>query len=150
MRRFFHMRAAVVWLLLAAAAPAHAAGRLEVSGGWIRTPPPNAMMLAAYATVRNTGDAPVIFSGATSADFGDVSLHETIEQNGLERMRALGRIVLGPGETLTLVPGGRHLMLMKPIRALREGDTVDIRFLTESSGSITAKFVVREEAPPPR
>ena len=148
MRRFFHMRTAAAWLLLAVALPVQAAGRLEVSGGWIRTPPPTAMMLAAYATVRNAGDGPVIFSGATSVDFGDVSLHETVEENGLERMRALGRIVLGPGETLTLAPGGRHLMLMKPMRALHAGDSVDIRFVTETSGSITAKFVVRDEAPP--
>ena len=147
MRRFFHAYTAVALLMLVGSALAQAAGRLEVTGGWIRTPPPNAMMLAAYATVRNAGDAPVIFSGAASTDFGDVSLHETIEQNGVERMRALGRIVLGPGETLTLAPGGRHLMLMKPLRALHEGDTVEIRFVTESSGSATAKFVVRETAP---
>ena len=148
MRRFFHARTAIALLMLAGSAIAQAAGRLEVTGGWIRTPPPNAMMLAAYGTLRNAGDVPLIFSGADSADFADVSLHETIEQNGIERMRALGRIVLAPGETLTLAPGGRHLMLMQPRRALHAGDAVEIRFITETSGSVVAKFVVREAAPP--
>ncbi len=141
------MRAIVTALLLTLASAAHAAGRLEVDGGWIRAAPPGAMMLAAYGTLRNAGDGPVIFSGAQSADFADVSLHETVEQNGIERMRALGRVVLAPGETMLLAPGGRHLMLMQPKRALHPGDTVEIRFITESSGSPTAKFVVRDTAP---
>lgn len=149
MREPVHLRAFVTALLLLLAAPAHAAGMLEVEGGWIRAAPPNAMMLAAYGTVRNAGDGPVIFSGAQSADFADVSLHETVEQNGIERMRALGRIVLAPGETMMLAPGGRHLMLMKPKRPLHVGDAVEIRFITENSGSVTAKFIVREDAPPP-
>lgn len=147
MRGLLHVRAIVTALLLLLASPALAAGRLEVEGGWIRTAPPNAMMLAAYGTLRNAGDGPVIFSGAQSVDFGDVSLHETVEQNGIERMRALGRVVLAPGEAMTLAPGGRHLMLMQPKRVLKAGDTVEIRFITESSGSPTAKFVVRDAAP---
>ena len=147
MRRFLHVRAVVAVMLLALIGTAEAAGRLEVSGGWIRTPPPGVSMLAAYATLRNAGDMPIIFSGAESVDFGDVSLHETVEQNGLERMRALGRVVLAPGEAMALVPGGRHLMLMQPKRALHAGDTVEIRFISESSGSATAKFVVRDVAP---
>ncbi len=150
MRGFLHVRAILTALLLLSAAPLHAAGRLEVDGGWIRAAPPNAMMLAAYGTLRNAGDGPVIFSGAQSADFADVSLHETVEQNGIERMRALGRVVLAPGETMTLAPGGRHLMLMQPKRVLHVGDAVEIRFITENSGSVTANFVVREEAPPGR
>ena len=150
MRRFLHARALLVAvLLLTAETAALAAGRLEVSGGWIRAAPPNAMMLAAYGTLRNAGDGPLIFSGAASADFNDVSLHETVEQNGIERMRALGRVVLAAGETMTLTPGGRHLMLMQPKRPLHVGDVVEIRLITETSGSVTAKFVVREEAPPP-
>lgn len=148
MRGFLHVRAIMTALLLLLAAPTHAAGRLEMEGGWIRAAPPNAMMLAAYGTLRNAGDGPVIFSGAQSADFADVSLHETVEQNGIERMRALGRVVLAPGESMMLAPGGRHLMLMKPKRQLRVGDTVEIRIITENSGSVTAKFAVREDAPP--
>ena len=49
------------------------AGHLVVEGGWIRTAPPNAMMLAGYATLHNVGDAAVIVTGAESADFGSVA-----------------------------------------------------------------------------
>lgn len=126
---------------------AQAAGRLEVSGAWIRTAPPGAMMLAGYATLRNSGDAPLTVTGADSEAFGDVSLHESVEVDGVARMKALGPVEIAPGASVVLAPGGKHLMLMRPKRALASGESIKIHIATASGEGASADFVVRDAVP---
>jgi copper(I)-binding protein len=134
-------------MLLATGQAAFAAGRLEIAGAWIRTAPPGAMMFAGYATLRNVGDAPLNVTGASSAAFGDVSLHESISVDGVERMRPLGDIDIAPGGSVTLAPGGKHLMLMQSIGAIKAGESIKIHFATKSGDGADAAFVVRDAAP---
>lgn len=126
---------------------AQAAGRLEIDQAWIRSAPPGAMMLAGYAILRNSGDARLTVTGAQSTDFGEVSLHQSIEENGVEHMRPLGKVSIAPGASVTFAPGGKHLMLMRPVRGLRSGDAVRIQIATESGEGATADFTVRDSAP---
>jgi copper(I)-binding protein len=134
-------------LALGCVVNAHAAGRLVVEQAWIRAAPPGAMMLAGYATLKNTGDAPVIVTGASSADFGDVSLHESVNENGVERMHPLGDVVIAPGASVAFAPGGRHFMLMDARRELKAGDSVKIHVITKSGQGADTDFTVRENAP---
>jgi copper(I)-binding protein len=125
---------------------AAAQGRLVIEQAWIRTAPPDAVMLAGYATLRNDGDAPVIVNGADSADFGAVSLHESVSENGIERMRPLREISIAPGTSIAFAPGGKHFMLMRPKRELKMGDTVKIHISTSSGTGEYAEFALRDEA----
>ena len=129
------------------AGQAIAAGKLMVERAWIRTPPPGAMMLAGYAILRNEGDAPLTVTGADSPDFGDVSLHQSVEENGIDRMRPLGRIAIAPGASVEFAPRGRHFMLMRPADALHAGDRVKIYISTETGEGATTEFSVRDVAP---
>jgi len=132
---------------LGLANPAGAAGKLKVEGAWIRTPPPDAVALAGYAVLRNSGDAPVIVHGANSPDFGAVSIHETTEADGVQRMQALDTVEITPGASVVFAPGGKHLMLMRPSRSLSSGAAVKIHFDTNDSDGIDASFIVRDDAP---
>jgi copper(I)-binding protein len=139
----------IAGLLFAFTVVAHAtaAGRVVVEKAWIRTAPPGAMMLAGYAKLRNAGDAPVTVIGAASDVFGDVLLHESIEENGVERMRALGELTIAPGTTVEFAPGGKHFMLMHPRRELDAGAKVKIHISTSSGAGTDTEFVVRDAAP---
>lgn len=135
------------WVVVASiAGTAQAAGQLVVEDAWIRTAPPAAAMRAGYAILRNTGDAPLVVRGAMSEAFGDVSIHATTIENGMARMRELARIPLAAGESVTLEPGGKHLMLMRPVRELDLGAKAVIRFEIEGGSSAEAEFVVRDTA----
>jgi len=134
-------------LLGAITAHAMAGGHLVVEHAWIRAAPPGAMMLAGYATLRNDGDAPLVVTGADSAEFGSVSLHESVEEDGVEKMRPLGNLAIAPGTTVTFAPGGKHFMLMRPRRELRAGDAPSIHVSTESGDGASADFAVRADPP---
>ena len=134
-------------LLLCVASNVVAAGHLVVAHAWIRAAPPGATMLAGYAVLKNAGDAPVVVIGASGADFGDVSLHESFSENGVERMRPLGNVTIAPGASVEFVPGGKHFMLMDGKRELKSGDSVKIHISTKSGLGAEADFVVRDAAP---
>ena len=127
--------------------PAAAAGKLVVDDAWIRTAPPGARMLAGYARLTNAGDAPLVITGATSTAFGDVSLHASVVEGDVAKMRPLPRLTIAPGATETLAPGGKHLMLMQPAATLGAGAKATITLSVEGGGVGTAEFVVRDGAP---
>lgn len=104
-------------------------------------------MMAGYLTLRNDCAKPVVLSGVESLDFGEAMIHETIVQNGVSRMRHAGELVLPAKSTLVFEPGGRHLMLMRPLRALPTGSRARIRLILGDGRKLFAEYEVRREAP---
>jgi len=119
------------------------AAELIVEQAWIRAAPPGAMMLAGYATLKNSGSTPLQIGAARSAAFADVEIHRTVEEGGVSRMRPAGTLEIPPGGSVALEPGGLHLMLMHPRQDLQPGQTVVIDFLTPDETPLPAVFTVR-------
>jgi periplasmic copper chaperone A len=116
-------------LLLCAATAAHAQS-LTAEKGWIRSAPPGATVMAGYVRLSNPGDVELRIVEARSSAFEAIEFHETIEQDGMARMRPVEAIVIVPGATVNLEPGGLHLMLLRPRRKLMLGDSVVVDMLT--------------------
>lgn len=142
------------WLLvtglLASFGAAQAAGNLGVTDAWIRAAPPGAQMLAGYATLSNSGDVPLTILTVQSDGFRMTSLHETIvDKSGVSKMRELHRLTIAPGATVTLAPGGKHLMLMHPRSGIAAGDKVQVVFLLRDGERVETYFdVVAPDAKP--
>src|SRR5690606_6750708 len=100
---------------------------VAMDGGWIRlSPVPQPRMLAGFGRIANPcGDA-VAVVGASSPAFAEVTVHETVVVDGVSRMRELERLALPAHGEAVLQPGGLHLMLMQPVRALAEGERVPL------------------------
>jgi copper(I)-binding protein len=120
----------------------HAAGKLGVFDAWIRAAPPGANMVAGYATLKNTGDEPIAILTVQSEAFRMTSLHETVIEEGVSRMRELHRLKIAPGETIQMRPGGKHLMLMQPRHEIPVGDKVEMLFLLVDGTRIETYFDV--------
>jgi len=129
-------------VFFAAGGAAHAQGRLAVHDAWMRAMPPGATMAAGYATLSNDGDAPVTIITAQSDDFRSVTLHETIVSGDMSKMREVHRLVVAPGATVKLEPGGRHLMLMSPRHDIVAGGKVGITFLLRDGSRVDTYFDV--------
>ena len=138
---------AIILLTSLAIAPAFAAGKLEIRDAWIRSAPPNAMMLAGYATLLNSGDAPITINAAKAQGYDDTSLHETVLENDVSRMRPLAGFTIVPGASVTFAPGGKHIMLMQPTMPPTPGNRVAITFNFADGGHQSADFIIRDAAP---
>ena len=128
--------------LLGAVPSARAAGKLSVYDAWIRQAPPGVTMMAGYATLKNEGDAPIKVFTVQSDAFRQSSIHETVVERGVSKMRELPRIDLAPGATIEMKPGGAHLMLQEPRHAILVGDKVHMVFLLADGTRVETYFDV--------
>lgn len=111
--------------------------------GWVRLPPGAMPMAAGYGQIRNDCRQAVVVVAAGSKAFGEVSLHETTVVGGVSRMRAVERLPIAPGATVSLKPGGLHLMLMQPEVALKEGAQLPLRLSLEDGRRVDGTLQVR-------
>ena len=124
------------------AVTAHAEGKLGVFDAWIRAAPPGAQMMAGYATLKNTGDAPISVLTVQTDAFRQSSIHETLIERGVAKMRETPRIDLAPGAIVTMKPGGAHLMLLDPRHAIGKGEKVQMVFLLADGTRVETYFDV--------
>ena len=115
----------------------------SVSDGWVRSGPPSMPMLAGFGTIDNDCDRPLDIIGASSPAFGGVTVHETTVVDDVSRMRAVPELVVAPGGSAVLEPGGLHLMLADPRTPLAPGDQVTIEFELRGGGTLRGEFDVR-------
>jgi copper(I)-binding protein len=84
---------------------------------------------------------------ASSPAFGDVSIHETRNIDGVNRMREVEQLRIAADDSAVLKPGGLHLMLMQPHAPLKEGSKVVVKFKLQDGREILSELVVRKPVP---
>ena len=130
-------------LLLAAAAPASS---LIVEQPQLRTTQGGLKTTAAYFTIRNTGKAADVLTGAACACAATASLHESKVVNGISRMGRAGPLTIAPGGQVALRPGGLHLMLTGLKRPIKAGETVRITLKFAKAGERETAFTANDTA----
>lgn len=117
---------------------------LEAVGAFVRLPPGDNTTV--YLDLTNNGDADAALVGA-SADFAETfELHEMVaDEDGVMEMRPVDgqTIALPAGETVTLEPGGLHVMALGVTTELAEGDVVPVTLEFEGGCRITVDAEVR-------
>lgn len=141
------MHRSLILTFLLGLCPLAQAATVEAEAAWIRAAPPTAKMLAGYVVLHNRGSESVALVGAASERFGMAEVHETIEVDGMARMREVPRIELAPGASAALEPGGRHLMLMRPASVPAEGEQVRILLKLSDGSELPVLFEVSRSAP---
>lgn len=114
--------------------PAAAAGDITITDPWVKTA--ESGMSAAFGKLTNGTDATVVLVSAETPASPMNELHETLadESGGMSMSQKDGGFEIAPGETLTLEPGGNHIMLMDVTEPIVAGDQVDFT-LTFEDGS---------------
>jgi copper(I)-binding protein len=115
---------------------------LVVTEPWIREAPPGAGVLAAYMVISNRGTDKAVISAIASPDFERIEVHRTLVENGVARMVPVESLQIAAAEQVALEPGGMHLMLYRPKRPLREGDSVTLELQQSDEACIRVNVPV--------
>ncbi|MDH3616612.1 MAG: copper chaperone PCu(A)C [Gammaproteobacteria bacterium] len=108
----------------------------------VTRPMPGMGMSAAYLSLTNNSDRIVSISRVTSAQFESVELHESTVEDGVARMRAVPKLEIPAGATVTLQRGGKHLMLMRPTGP---ADTLALHFYDDEDLILTVDATFQSE-----
>ncbi|MBT8143962.1 MAG: copper chaperone PCu(A)C [Gammaproteobacteria bacterium] len=127
-------------LMLTGCAPRPA---IEVTGAWVRQPPPHTSATAGYLQLTNNSGDTVVLAGARSPHYGRVMIHRTTTADGVTTMRHATPLRVGDSETVVFEPGGLHVMLMQPRHSITDGDEVVFELLFAEREPLTVTAVVR-------
>ena len=135
-------------LLAVLGAPAHAeevkAGDLVITQPWSRATPGGAKIAGGFLTIENKGAAPDRLVSGAGDIAGKVEIHEMAMNNGVMTMRPLDKgLVIEPGKTVKLAPGGYHLMLMDLKQPFKQGDKVPVTLEFEKAGKVALSLEVQ-------
>lgn len=150
MKRSMATAAAIVLIIAGLAAgctaiPAAAphAG-LTIEGPFAR-PAPGSGQGGAFLTVVNAGSNADRLIAARSPVAPVTELHETIDDNGVMKMRPVpGGFEVPAGGRLELKPGGKHLMFVGLTTPLTAGSEIEITLVFEKAGEIAVKAPVQQ------
>ncbi len=121
-----------------------AVGNLRVTDVVAR-PGPAGGISGAFLTVVNTGSSPDRLVSASSPVAPTTELHETIDDNGVMKMRpALSGFEIPANGRLELKPGGKHVMFVGLTSAVAVGNQLEITLTFEKAGTITLKAPVKQ------
>ena len=141
------MKRAAGYLAIAATAaavviPAEAAGpEVSISDAWMRVIVPS-RPAAGYFKLENKSDKAVDLVAASSPGCGMVMLHESVHENGMDKMMMVKSIAVPAHGKVEFMPGGYHLMCMSPSAAMKPGASVPVT-LKFSGGDVTVDFAVK-------
>ncbi len=122
-----------------------ASDMLEVKGAWVRESPPGMKMAAGYMSLVNRSSDDILLTGITSPQFGFVEMHLTEIDGENARMVRQESVTVKAGETFVFAPRSYHLMLMEPVKQLKEGDTVEFHLSFESGETFMFSSPVRKD-----
>ncbi len=135
---------------LAGCAPGPAAGSIVTKSGLsirdaFARPAPAGGIGGAFLTVVNPGSTADRLVAASTPVAQSVELHETIDDNGVMKMRPVpGGYEVPANGKLELKPGGKHLMFVGLSSPLTEGQEVEITLTFEKAGDVTIKAPIHQ------
>lgn len=99
---------------------------LVVEGGHVRALPPGVAGTSAYMTLRNTDAQAKVLVSVNSPVAASVTLHSTMNHDGMLHMQHLDNLSIPANGSVSLEPGGTHLMLEELTMELEPGSEVDL------------------------
>ena len=109
------------------------AANVSVTDVWARATMPGQKVSGAYMRIQSDVDARLL--SASSSAVPRVEVHEMKMDGDVMRMREVKAIDLPKGKTVSLEPGGFHIMLMNLTKPIAAGDMIPLTLVIESGGT---------------
>lgn len=131
-------------LAVSTAVFAGAAESVSVDSPYARAVPPGQKVSAAFMGLKNGSDTGHALVAAESPVAMMVELHEHTMQDGMMAMREVEKIDLPAGASVSLQPGGLHVMLMGLKRQLKPGEQIEITLVFDDGSKSKLEVPVQK------
>jgi periplasmic copper chaperone A len=117
---------------------------LELADPWTRVMQPGQQAGGGFIAITNRGEETDRLVHATSPRAARTEIHSMEIVNDVMTMRPVeGGLEIPAGETLSLEPGGYHVMFIGVAEPFREGEIVPVTLEFEDAGRVELEFEVR-------
>lgn len=120
------------------------ADNVKVDNAWVRATAPGQQVAGGFMDL--TADADMTLLGGSSPVSKSLELHYMRMENGVMEMREMKSIALPKGKTVSLEPGGLHVMFIGLKAPIRAGQKVPMTLLIKGADGKEQKLAVEAEA----
>lgn len=118
-------------------------GPIHIAQPWTRATPKGASSAAGYLTVTNGGATPDRLTCVSSEAAAQCQIHTMSMEGGVMKMRPVeGGLEIPAGGTVTLKPGGVHVMLVNLKHQLEPGKMVELTLKFEKAGTLGVELPI--------
>ncbi|MDB5416218.1 MAG: hypothetical protein JWR10_4553 [Rubritepida sp.] len=115
---------------------------ITVENPWTRAAG-QGMQGGGFLTIRNTGTAEDRLVSASSPIAARVELHTSLRDGDVMRMRPVENVPVPANGSVSLAPGGLHMMMIGLTRPMNVGETVPVTLHFERAGEVTVNMAVQ-------
>ncbi len=118
-------------------------GSMHISQPWARATPKGADDGAGYMTITNKGSTPDRVNCVSDDASKQCQIHSMTMEGGVMKMRPVeGGLEIKPGETVTLKPGGYHMMFVDLNHPLEQGKSVEAELKFDHAGTVKVDYPI--------
>ena len=116
---------------------------LQVSNGYFLLPPPGRLVTAGYFDIKNRTEKDLTLVGFDSDQFLNIEIHEHKHEGGMMQMRKIDELKIPSKASISMGPGGYHLMIFGIPENLSAGDAIDVNLKFLPDQIISIKLIAR-------
>lgn len=145
------MQKSIITTLIASAilsaAPTFAAEKtnLMIMDSWVRAAPPSAKVQAAFFTVMNHTNKPIVITDVEAQGFGRSELHLSAKKDGMMTMQKQQQVTIPANTIFQFKPGSYHVMLLEPNKIAAPGELVNVSFTLLNGEKVSAEMPVKRD-----
>ncbi len=142
------MRTGVVVLAFAAFGVAFGSEPITVRDAWVRATVPGQKVAGAYMDLTSAQSVALVAAATSAAQKAE--LHTMAMEAGVMKMRPVAKIELPARQTVSLKPGGLHVMLIGVKHELKAGERVPLTLTVQDAkgarSTLEVEAAVRDTA----
>lgn len=117
---------------------------IEVHDPWIRAPAPFAHALAGFMLIKNTTDTPLSLVQVKADGFGEVMLHQSINENGMHRMEHVANIIIPAQGEMRFQHGSYHIMFMGLHKKALPGNKIPVTLIFDNGLQKHVLYIIKK------
>lgn len=121
------------------------ADHIEIDNAWLPEAAPVARVMAAYMDIENHDKQTSYITSVTSPQFRKVEIHSMTHKNGMMHMEKQEKLALPAGETVSLQPGGYHMMLFNPVKWYQAGSKITLNITIDNKHTFQIVAPVKKD-----
>ncbi len=118
---------------------------MMIMDSWVRAAPPSAKVQAAFFTVMNHNDQPIVITDVEAQGFNRSELHLSSKKNGMMIMEKQQQITIPANTAFQFKPGSYHVMLLEPNKIAAVGEQVNMSFTLLNGDKISVQMPVKRD-----
>ncbi|WP_241242439.1 copper chaperone PCu(A)C [Thalassotalea sp. G2M2-11] len=119
------------------------ASEVSVEHGYVRATIPGTKVSSAYMEIVNEGEKPVVLLSASGQISDRIEIHQHTMENGMMRMRQQDSLTIPAHDSVTLQPGGYHLMIFNVTQPLKVNDEITLTLHFKEAAAMTVTLPVK-------